>query len=156
MARYTLEGTRFIFDTNFEGNPEKGMQGSTERAGNIIIPKDMADELLKLGVNVKETKPREGDGDDFEPEYFVKVKLSFDSPWPPKINLRNLRGELVQLDDENVVIIDDLVHDRAVSEVDIVFTTYRGKNSQWTTLWIQNMYVIQDVGRDPFAAKYFG
>ena len=49
-----LEDTKFIFKTNFAGDPNEDRFRSTKRRGNIIIPDiEMAQALLDAGFKVK-------------------------------------------------------------------------------------------------------
>ena len=83
-----VENGKFIFDTNFAGDPKKDRFGSDERKANLVIPDiDLARELIDDGFNVRLTKPRVGEEEGFVPRYFVKVKLNYKSTWPPKVYL---------------------------------------------------------------------
>ena len=54
-----VENGKFIFDTNFAGDPKKDRFGSDERKANLVIPDiDLARELIDDGFNVRLTKPR--------------------------------------------------------------------------------------------------
>ena len=75
----SIENTRFIFRTNFSGDPERDSFGSTARKANIIIPdEELALSLRDEGFNVKQTKPREGEEEDYIPKYFVSISLNYD------------------------------------------------------------------------------
>lgn len=142
-----IEDTRFIFDTNFSGDPKRDPKfHSSERKGNIIINNpELAQELIDEGFNVRETKPREGEEEGHVPTYFVAIKANYDSKWPPKIYLVSGDSEPVLLDEETVCQIDQI----SVENVCVELNVYNG-----STLYIRTMYVEQGVGGDPFAARY--
>ena len=81
-----IEDTRFIYSTNFSGDPKRRRFGSDVRKGNIIIPDPaQARELIDAGFNVKRTEPRPGEEEGFIPTYYVSVTANYDTNWPPKI-----------------------------------------------------------------------
>ena len=102
-----IEGTKFIFKTNFSGDPDRDTYGSTQRKGNIIIPDiEQASCLIDEGFNVKLTKPRPGEEEGFVPSYYVAIKVNYDTEWPPKIFLMTDSEKGVLLDSESVKSID--------------------------------------------------
>lgn len=144
-----IEDTRFIFETNFSGDPSRDRFRSTQRRANVIINNpDLAQELIDEGFNVRETRPREGEEDGFVPTYFVAIKAKYDSKWPPKIYLVSGESEPVLLDAETVGQIDQI----SVENVCVQLNTRYGENGN--SLYIRTMYVEQGVGNDPFAARY--
>lgn len=144
-----IEGTRFIWDTNFSGDPKRDHFGSDERKANLIIPNEqMALDLRERGFRVKETKPRPDSDEDWRPTYFVVIKLNYDSQWPPKVFLVPESGRGIQLDVETVGDIDDVW----VDHVNAVLNIYDGPNGK--SLYIKSMEVYQRVDDDPIASKY--
>lgn len=147
----TIEDTRFIFATNFSGDPKKDAYGDRTRKGNIIIPtKEQADELAELGFNVKCTVPKEGEEEGFIPKYFIAVRINYDSEWPPKVYLVSGDSEPRLLDESTVNIIDNIY----VTNVNVVLNTYYSERNDTWSLYVKTMYVEQDVDDDPFAARY--
>ena len=148
----SIENTRFIFMTNFSGDPERDRYGSDARRANIIIPdEDMARDLLNEGFNVKTTKPRPGsDEEDFVPEYYVSIKVNYDSDWPPRIFLVAGDAEPVLLDEDTVSEIDRCY----VRNVNVVLNPYHNKRTGNSSLYVRTMYVEQDLDDDPFAHRY--
>ena len=117
----SIEDTKFIFKTNFSGDPERDTYGSDARKGNIIIPtEEQAMELRNSGFNVKQTKPREGDEENYIPRYYVSVKANYDSEWPPKIYLVSGKANPVLLDETSVGIIDKVY----VTNVNAILNVY--------------------------------
>ena len=144
-----VENGKFIFDTNFAGDPKKDRFGSDERKANLVIPDiDLARELIDDGLNVRLTKPRVGEEEGFVPRYFVKVKLNYDSKWPPKVYLVTDEDNSVLLDEESVACLDDIWVDR----VNAVLNRYEGPNGK--SLYVKSMEVYQKVDDDPISAKY--
>lgn len=147
-----IENTKFIFRTNFSGDPERDTFGSSTRKANIIIPdRDQALELRDAGFNVKETKPREDDDiEEFQPRYYISVNLNYDSEWPPKVYLVTGRNMPVLLDEDSVGILDKIY----VLNVDVVLNPYQNQRTGRCSLYVKTMYVEQSVEDDPFASKY--
>lgn len=144
-----VENGKFIFDTNFAGDPKKDRFGSDERKANLVIPDiDLARELIDDGFNVRLTKPRVGEEEGFVPRYFVKVKLNYKSTWPPKVYLVTDEDKSVLLDEESVACLDDIWVDR----VNAVLNRYDGPNGK--SLYVKSMEVYQKVDDDPISAKY--
>ena len=144
-----VENGKFIFDTNFAGDPKKDRFGSDERKANLVIPDiDLARELIDDGFNIRLTKPRVGEEEGFVPRYFVKVKLNYKSTWPPKVYLVTDEDKSVLLDEESVACLDDILVDR----VNAVLNRYEGPNGK--SLYVKSMEVYQKVDDDPISAKY--
>lgn len=144
-----VENGKFIFDTNFAGDPKKDCFGSDERKANLVIPDiDLARELIDDGFNIRLTKPRVGEEEGFVPRYFVKVKLNYKSTWPPKVYLVTDEDKSVLLDEESVACLDDIWVDR----VNAVLNRYEGPNGK--SLYVKSMEVYQKVDDDPISAKY--
>lgn len=144
-----VENGKFIFDTNFAGDPKKDRFGSDERKANLVIPDiDLARELIDDGFNVRLTKQRVGEEEGFVPRYFVKVKLNYKSTWPPKVYLVTDEDKSVLLDEESVACLDDIWVDR----VNAVLNRYEGPNGK--SLYVKSMEVYQKVDDDPISAKY--
>ena len=144
-----IEGSRFIFNTNFSGDPKRDTFGSDQRKANIIIPdEDQANRLLNEGYNVKMTKPRPGEEDGFTPTYYISVKLNYESAWPPKVYIVNDDGRGVLLDDETVGCVDDMW----IESVNAVLNPYEGRNGK--SLYVKSMEIFQKMDDDPISAKY--
>ena len=146
-----IENTKFIFRTNFSGDPDRDTYGSDARRANIIIPDiSQAQYLIDQGFNVKVTKPREGEEDGFVPEYFVAIGVNYDSNWPPKIYLVSGNANPVLLDEESVGSLDMC----QVQNVNVVLNPYQNQKTGRKSLYVRTMYVEQDINDDPFASRY--
>lgn len=146
-----IEDSRFIWVTNFSGDPERDHFGSTERKADLVIPSyEQAMALMDEGFNVKCTKPKDGEEDDFVPTYFVTIKVNYDSKWPPKIYLVSGRSEPVLLDEETIDMLDTCY----VLNVNAVLSPYYNQRNNRKSLYVRTMYVEQDIEDDPFAQRY--
>lgn len=148
--RIVLEGTRFIFETNFSGDPARDRFHSPGRKCNIIIPDPaMAQAMIEDGFNVKVTRPHpEEDVEQFIPTYFVTANTNYECKYPPRIFLVSGENPPVLMAPDTVGVIDTI----RVANVDAVLNVRvweRGK-----TLYVNTMYVVQDITSDPFAGKY--
>lgn len=147
----SIENTKFIFRTNFSGDPDRDTFGSDARKANIIIPNpDQAMELLDEGFNVKQTKPKPGEEEGFVPTYFVSINASFDGEWPPKVYLVSGDAEPVRLDETTVGELDTCY----VRNVNVVLNPYENKRTGRKSLYVRTMYVEQDIDDDPFRHRY--
>lgn len=146
-----IDDTKFIFKTNFAGDPNEDKYRSTKRKGNIIIPDaELANELFNRGFNVKATKPRPGEEEDFEPTYYISVTVNFDSPWPPDVYLVSPGADPVPLDANSIGVIDKAY----VLRVRVALNPYKNPVTGVSSMYVKTMYVEQDVGADPFAHIY--
>lgn len=146
-----IDDTKFIYWTNFSGDPERDNFGSDVRKGNVIIPSEFqARELMNEGFNVRRTEPRDGEEEGFEPTYFVSVTANYNTNWPPKIYLVSGDAEPKLLDMESVGIIDKI----RVKNVNVVLNPYYNNRTHRSSLYIRTMYVEQDVESDPYADRY--
>ena len=144
-----LENTRFIYKTNFAG--KENDFGNDSRQANVVInDQAVLDYLLAQGYNVKETKPRDEEDDQFIPEYFVVVKVNYDSEYPPEIYLVEGTCEPVLLDANTVGQID-LSY---IKNVDVELGQYENQKTGKKSLWVNLMYVEKHESSDPFKHKY--
>lgn len=146
-----IDNTKFIFKTNFAGDPAEDRFGSNKRRGNVIIPDvDMARDLFERGFKVKATKPKPGEEEDFEPTYYISVMLNYDSTWPPEVYLVSGGSAPVPLDENSVGVIDKCY----VLKVRVALNPYENKTTGMKSMYVRTMYVEQDVADDPFAHIY--
>ena len=121
-----IDDTRFIFKTNFSGDPERDRFGSDARKANVMIPsEEQARELADMGFNVKMTKPREGQEEDFMPTAFVPIRVNYDSYYPPKVYLVSGNAEPVLLDEETIGTLDGVY----VANVNVILNPYQNKQT---------------------------
>lgn len=56
--KVNIDDTRFIYTTNFSGDPARDRFGSDKRRVNVVIPTvEQAMDMRAMGINVKETHP---------------------------------------------------------------------------------------------------
>lgn len=150
-----IRNTKFIFKTNFAGNPDNDKFGSRTRKGNIIIPDEaMARELAEEGFNVRTTTPKEGEEEGFMPKNFVSIILNFDSDVaksrPPHVYMVSGDNDPRELFEDTVGEIDNTY----VLNVNVTLEkSYSKRYDRWL-LYIKTMYVEQDMEDDPFASIY--
>lgn len=154
-----IDNTRFIFQTNFAGDPQKDRFGDARRKCNIIIPDpEQVRDLIKAGFTVRETKPRPDDDlAEFQPEYFVPAILKYRNrngmpvKYPPKVYLVNENNEPVLQSEETVALLDDM----RIRNVNVILNPYEyDPANHGMSLYIRTMYVEQDNDDDPYAAMY--
>lgn len=143
----SIENTRFIFETNFSGDPRRDKFGSDKRYANIIVPEELAEELTDEGFNVRHTDPKDV---EYEKTYFVKAAINYDSKFPPRIFLVSGDNPPELLDSESVGVIDTMY----IRNVNVILSKYyNAKIDKWS-LYVRTMYVEQELDNDPFAARY--
>ncbi len=150
-----LEDTKFIFKTNFAGNPDEDAYGNPARRGNIVIPtEEQAREIADLGIDVKATKPKEGEEEGFKQTFFMPIIINYNSEVakdrPPKIYLVSGDNAPRLLTEDTVGTIDRCYVLNVNATVEI---TYLKKYDRHCA-YVQTMYVEQDVDEDPFAGRY--
>ena len=154
-----VDDTRFIFATNFAGDPSKDRFADSRRKANLMIPDpEQAKDLIKAGFKVRQTRPRpDDDPNDFEPEFFVSVLLKYRNrtgqpvKYPPKVYLVSGDNEPVLLDEESVAQIDNM----RVKNVNVILNPYEyDPTNNGKSLYVRTMYVEQDLDDDPYAARY--
>lgn len=154
-----VDDTNFIFNTNFSGNPARDRFGDSRRKANLIIPDpEQAKDMIKAGINVRQTNP--GPNDDpstYVPEFFVQVLLAYRDKignplkYPPRVFLVSGDAEPVLLDED--VVGKTIDEDIRVKNVNIVLNPREYEPGKFT-LYIRTMYVEQALEDDPYAARY--
>ena len=82
--KVNIDDTRFIFTTNFSGDPSRDRFGSDKRRVNVVIPTmELVNHLMDLGVKVRQTNPNpERTYDEpFVPTYFVPPASACSATW---------------------------------------------------------------------------
>lgn len=154
-----IDNTRFIYQTQFSGDPTKDRFGDSRRKCNILIPDmEQVRDLIKAGFTVRETKPRQDeDPADFQPEYFVTAILKYRNrngmpvKYPPKVYLVNENDEPVLQSEDTIALLDDM----RIRNVNVILNPYEyDPANHGMSLYIRTMYVEQDMDDDPYAALY--
>lgn len=152
--KVNIDDTRFIFTTNFSGDPERDRFGSDQRRVNVIIPtEELAQHLLDLGVKVKQTKPNpECTYDEpFVPTLYVPVNIKMDSKWPPHIYWVTTAGKRLLCNEDTISQLDFIRVKNVCLQANLVEKrNFPGEYS----LYADVMYVEQDADADPYAERY--
>lgn len=144
-----MENARIIF-RNFEGREEKYNRKGDRNFGLVIEDREVAEQLLADGWNIKELTPKNNDDYDDAPEviYWLPVTVRFDNV-PPKVMLVTRRKK-TRLNEDNINTVDYA----NIAKVDLTVTPYdwevNGKSG--TKAYLQTMYVT--INEDEFADKY--
>lgn len=152
-----IDDTKFIYETNFSGDPARDHFGDARRKCNIIIPDPrQAKDMLEKGYRVKQTKPGpDDDPDDYIPKYFVQAVLKYRDrygkplKYSPKVYLVNLDNEAIPLDEESVSTLDNI----RAANVNVILNGWETDDGSYS-LYIRTMYVEQDFDSDPYASRY--
>ncbi len=140
-----IEGARILF-RNFAGAPTKFDPRGGKRSINIAIDDPQAAEDLKrLGWNIKQLDPRD-EGEDGT--YHLPVFITF-TPITPDIFIVTKKGKR-RLDESTIGELDF----HTLSNVDLVIRPYRWEVSGNTGIkaFVKTMYVT--IEEDAFADKY--
>lgn len=104
-----IRGARITYK-NFEG-VATDYNSPGDRNFCVIIDKELADQLVADGWNIKMSKPHPEDP-DYVPYYFFKVKVQFRDPrtgqlkrYPPEVYMINSTGKHV-LDENTIKVLD--------------------------------------------------
>lgn len=144
-----MENARLIF-RNFEGREGDYNRKGDRNFGLVIDDKELVEQLIEDGWNVKSFVPKNNDDYDDEPEtvYWLPVTIRYDNV-PPKVVLVTRRKK-TKLDEDNINTIDYA----NIEKVDLTVTPY-----EWTVngksgikAYLQTMYV--KIIEDEFADKY--
>lgn len=152
--KINIDDTRFIFDTNFSGDPTRDRFGSDKRRVNIVIPTvEQAMDMRAMGINVKETHPNpERTYDDgFTPTYYVPVAVNMNSKWPPHVYWITLQGKRLLCTPETIGQLDFIRVKNVCCQANLV--EKRNAPGEFT-LYADVMYVEQDADPDPYAERY--
>lgn len=148
-SNITVEGARIIF-RNF-GGAEGPYNGPGERSFGLVLPADLAVQMLNDGWNVKYLQPRE-EGD--EPQPWLPVKVSYKIR-PPRVVMVTHRGNppkpvRVTLPEDLV----DMVDYADIANVDVIVNpsiwNFNGKSG--VKAYLQTMFVT--IQQDELEKKY--
>ena len=149
-----IDDTHFIYTTNFSGDPTRDKYGSARRRVNVVIPTQaQADDLARMGVKVKVTRPnpeRTYEG-EFVPTYFVAVNINMESKWPPKIWWVTPTGARVMCSIDTIGKLDYIRVKNVCCQAKLVEN--KVKPGEFS-LYADIMYIEQDVDYDPYAQRY--
>ena len=134
-----IDDARIIY-RNFAGRGDKYNREGDRNFAVVIPDEDMANDLTKLGWNVKIKPPRE-DGDT--PFMLLPVKVKFNDRGP---NVYLKTGNVQnRLDEESVGLLDNI--DIIGVDLDIRPFDWDVNGKMGRTAYLQSIRVIQDVDR---------
>lgn len=134
-----IDDARIIY-RNFAGRGDKYNREGDRNFAVVIPDEDMANDLTKLGWNVKIKPPRE-DGDT--PFMFLPVKVKFNDRGP---NVYLKTGNVQnRLDEESVGLLDNI--DIIGVDLDIRPFDWDVNGKMGRTAYLQSIRVIQDIDR---------
>lgn len=152
--KVNIDDTRFIYATNFSGDPGRDRFGSDKRRVNVVIPtQEQADYLVSLGVKVKQTKPNpERTYDEpYVPTLYVPVNVNMGSKWPPRVYWITTAGKRLLCDADTVGQLDFIRVKNVCLQANLV--EKRNAPGEYS-LYADVMYVEQDADADPYAERY--
>lgn len=114
-GKYLIDGARITF-RNFAGAPGQ-YNAAGQRNFHIVLPPDVAEDLMADGFNVKTRPPRE-EGD--APFYHLKVNVKMDSKIPPKLFIVTSKGRR-QLTEDMLQQLDWV----DFANIDLIFSRYK-------------------------------
>ena len=139
-----IDDARIIY-RNFAGRGDKYNREGDRNFAVVIPDEDMANDLTKLGWNVKIKPPRE-DGDT--PFMFLPVKVKFNDRGP---NVYLKTGNVQnRLDEESVGLLDniDIIGvDLDIRPYDWIVQEGTPNEKSGRSAYLQSIRVIQDVDR---------
>ena len=145
FANLNISDAKFIFYTNFKGAPGP-YNNEGDRNFNVILEGDILRQAEEYGMNIKYTKPRDGE----DPTPYIKVNVGFKFR-APHIELINSHCKRI-LTEQTVGLLDDYEYEH----VDMVIRPnrwHRPDGSTGVNAYLQAMYAV--VVEDPFVAKYY-
>ena len=141
-----IDDARIIY-RNFEGRGDKYNREGDRNFAVIIPDRDICDQLLDAGWNVR-IKPSRHEDEHDQDFMYLPVKVKFTDRGPACYLVSG--AQEVKLDEESVGIIDDL--DILSVNMDIRPYDWEINGKSGRTAYLQSIEVIQKIDR--FAAKY--
>lgn len=141
-----IDDARIIY-RNFEGRGDKYNREGDRNFAVIIPDRDICDQLLDAGWNVR-IKPSLHEDERDQDFMYLPVKVKFTDRGPACYLVSG--AQEVKLDEESVGIIDDL--DILSVNMDIRPYDWEINGKSGRTAYLQSIEVIQKIDR--FAAKY--
>lgn len=141
-----IEDARIVF-RNFSG-----LEGMYNRKGDrnfaVLLDRDVAEDLVRDGWNIKQLKPRE-EGD--EPQPYLSVSVKMDGKRPPNVIMIGAdSGQRTKLDEESISALDFV----DIANIDMVLRPYDWEVNGNTgrKAYLQDLYVT--IIENPLDLKY--
>ena len=144
-----IDDARIIY-RNFAGVGSKFNREGDRNFAMVIPNKDIADDLLDRGWNVKIKPPRD---EDDEPFMFLPVKIKFNDRGP-NVYLRSGSRD-VKLNEDTIECLDNI--DILSVDLDIRPYNWEVNGKTGRTAYLQAIHVTQEVDRfaDRFASEEY-
>ena len=143
IQNLTLEGVRIVF-RNFSG-----AEGKYNRKGArnfcILLPTDLAEDMAKVGWNVRWLEPR---NEEEEPQAYIEAAVNFGGR-PPRVVMITSRGK-TKLGEDEVGILDWA----DITNVDVILRPYQWDVNGKTggKAYVQSLFVT--IQEDELEMKY--
>lgn len=141
-----IEGATLIY-RNFSGK-ESQYNREGDRNFGVILPEEVAADLIPLGWNVRRLKPRDLDEEGVEPAPYISVAVSYKIK-PPRIVMITSKAR-TNLDEERVGVLDWA----EIKTADLIFRPYEwtARGESGVKAYLQSLFVTID--EDPLELKY--
>lgn len=145
LDNLVIENAQIRF-RNFSGNPDKFNTRGGVRQFAVLIPHDIAADLMNEGWNIKFLKARNEDEED---QPYLSVKVNYSGNVHPNIYLVTKKNKTV-LNEDTVGSLDYA----EIANIDITIRPYQWEVNGKTGVaaYVKTMYVT--VVEDEFASKY--
>lgn len=148
----TVEGAAIIYK-NFSGEPTQFNPSGGKRTFSLVVPQNIADELVNRGWNVKHRSPRDEGDDDM---FYTEIVVNMGSMYPPKValvfkygdhaNMKELDADSISELDKNILMdIDLIIHPYNHGRVNAAGATVKG--------YLKTFYATTEPPLD-FGGKY--
>lgn len=144
-----IDDARIIY-RNFAGAGSKYNREGDRNFAVVIPSKELADELLDRGWNVKIKPPRD---EDDEPFMFLPVKIKFNDRGPSVYLRSGTRN--IKLDEDTIECLDNI--DILSVDLDIRPYNWEVNGKTGRTAYLQAIHVTQEIDRfaDRFAEEEY-
>lgn len=149
QGNLVVEGAKIIF-LNFEGRQTNFNPAGARNFCLVVDNMDLVDDLQARGWNVKQTKPRDPRDRDFEPTYYVQVKINMGGARPPKFMVVGKNNSATELQENELYLIDHM----ELENVDLVINPWQWEVNGKTGIkaYLKSIYLTQVL--DDFEGKY--
>ena len=143
VSNISVENARILF-RNFAGKEGK-FNAAGQRSFCLVINNDIAEDLARIGWNIKYLNPRDPDE---APQAYLQVKVAYEN-YPPKIYLIS-GGKKTELNEDTVDVLDYA----EIENVDLIVRPYCWEVNGKTGIkaYVKNMYVT--IVENEFEKKY--
>lgn len=140
----TLDDVRIMF-RNFSGRAGQ-YNAAGDRNFVAFLPPEVAQAMERDGWSIKQLKSRD---EDEAPQDYIKVKVNFQGPRPPKVYMINSRGRH-QLTEDMVDMLDWV----DIEKTDLIISPYDWEinGRQGRTAYLQTIFVF--IREDELEQRY--